>query len=78
LKTANIGYWIGSEFRNYGYTKSAFSQMLKIAEEMGIIKVSCKILKGNSASLNIWKKYHAEISEDENAYYPVIKLKEVK
>jgi RimJ/RimL family protein N-acetyltransferase len=71
-KSTRIGYWIGSEYRKQGIMTASFVKILGIAREMGIKEVSCKILKNNEASLNIWKRFGAEIREEEDAFYPIL------
>lgn len=63
LKTARIGYWVGSRFRNEGICSEAFRQILDIARDKGIEEVRSDIDKDNENSLKIWEKYSPVIVE---------------
>ena len=63
LRTARIGYWIGSKFRNKGICSEAFRLILDVAKDKGIAEVRSDIVKDNSYSLKVWEKYCPEIVE---------------
>lgn len=48
--------------------------MLLIVKELGYASVTASILKENIASKKIWEKYNATFKEDDERYYPIIKL----
>ncbi len=63
LRTARIGYWVGSRFRNKGICSEAFRLILDIARDKGIVEVRSYIEKENEYSLSIWRKYYHAIEE---------------
>lgn len=60
-KSAGVGYWIGSEFRNKGIGSEAFRLILEVAKSKGIQVLRSDIDKDNVSSLKIWKKYNPDI-----------------
>jgi len=71
LRTARIGYWVGSRFRNKGICSEAFMLILDIAIDKGIVEVKSDIDKDNSYSLKVWEKYSPEIVEKNEKQYSV-------
>lgn len=71
---ASLGYWIKSDAWGQGICTQAFKQMLLIVKELGYASVTASILKENIASKKIWEKYNATFKEDDERYYPIIKL----
>ncbi|HXK49368.1 MAG TPA: GNAT family N-acetyltransferase [Clostridiales bacterium] len=63
LRTARIGYWVGSGFRNKGICSEAFRMILNIARDKGIVEVRSDIDKDNEYSMRIWEKYSPVITE---------------
>ena len=63
LRTARIGYWVGSRFRNKGICSEAFRMILEIARDKGIVEFRSDIDKDNVYSLKVWEKYCPVIVE---------------
>jgi RimJ/RimL family protein N-acetyltransferase len=61
--SAQIGYWIGSEFRNLGFCTRAFATILKQAAIEEILFVSATIAFDNIPSRRIWERQGADVSE---------------
>lgn len=72
--SAQIGYWIGSNFWNKGYTTQAFAHILDLARELKIEFLNASIKKDNIASKLIWQRFGAEFGEDNERIYPRINL----
>jgi RimJ/RimL family protein N-acetyltransferase len=53
-KQAKVGYWLASSEWNKGYATKAFIQIVKIAKQCGVIKLSASINPLNAASKRIW------------------------
>ncbi|WP_035789974.1 GNAT family N-acetyltransferase [Clostridium beijerinckii] len=71
---AQVGYWIGSDYWEKGYTSSAFSKILDYAKGKGIKCLSAKINKENIASKRIWERYNGNIKIVDNMFYANIIL----
>ncbi len=69
---ARTGYWITSNQRGKGFATRAFLLILGIAKGKGLKYLQSTILKNNTASLKIWEKLGAQITSDEERYYPSI------
>lgn len=72
--TARIGYWIGSEYWNKGYTSKAFQLVLDQAKIRKIKYVSTTIRKDNIASRKIWDKYGAQTEDKDGKYLCTIDI----
>ena len=72
--TANIGYWIGSNYWHKGHTINAFGQILEFAKKEGIKMVSCSINKENRESIAIWKKFNADFEDKGEKIVPSLYL----
>jgi len=70
-KSARIGYWVGSEFRNRGICKDAFGLLVSAAKERSFKILESDIDKSNVYSLKIWEKYNPEIIEKNEKQYTV-------
>ena len=70
-KSARIGYWVGSEFRNRGICKAAFGLLVSDAKERYFKILESDIDKSNVYSLKIWEKYNPEIIEKNEKQYTV-------
>lgn len=73
-RIAQVGYWIGSNYWNKGYTTQAFAQILDLARKLKIKLVTCSIKKDNFASKIIWQKFNAVFEEDDERFYPKVNL----
>jgi len=62
-RSARIGYWLSSLYWRRGYVSEAFALTLLLALRMKLAKISSNILKKNIASLRIWARYGATVSE---------------
>lgn len=72
--SCGCGYWIGSDYWNCGYMTETFRKFLILIKNRDFRMVTAKIIKGNTASIKIWKRYHAVITEDEEYYYPKLSI----
>ncbi|MDA3952641.1 MAG: GNAT family N-acetyltransferase [Bacteroidales bacterium] len=72
--SAKIGYWIGSQYWNKGYSTAAFKQVLEFARSKQIKIVSSSIEKNNIASLSIWYKFGAIIEDKGDRLVPILRL----
>ncbi|HDS02405.1 MAG TPA: N-acetyltransferase [Firmicutes bacterium] len=60
---ARCGYWIGSKYRNRGYTKEAFEKIINIARQMELKFLTSTISPNNDISLAIWAKYRPMVEK---------------
>lgn len=61
--SAQIGYWIGSRYRRFGYCTKACAVVLNQAASEGIAFVSATIAFDNIPSRRIWERLGAVASE---------------
>ncbi|MDA3839436.1 MAG: GNAT family N-acetyltransferase [Candidatus Delongbacteria bacterium] len=73
-KSARLGYWLGSEFRQKGYSSIAYRKMLDKVPSMGINKLNGSVLVSNLPSRLLWENHGAtEIGkEKDNIVYELI------
>lgn len=55
--TAKIGYWLKSDMWGKGIMTKAFSEIIQVAKELDIKKVSASIEVNNVASIKLWDKF---------------------
>lgn len=77
-RTAQIGYWIGSQYWNKGYTTKAFRGVLLLAKKKGFEYVFSTIEKNNIASLRLWEKHHALCTPMNDGYRMVINVTNIR
>ncbi len=77
-KSAQIGYWLGSEYWNKGITKKAFKLILQLASDKKFETVMATIDKDNIYSLKIWQKYSAEIIDKNDQFLVNLNLKNIE
>jgi len=71
---SKVGYWLKSDCWNKGITAKAFDLIVDIAKDNKIKSLTCSIPKTCTASLAIWKKKKAQITEDGDYFIPRINL----
>ncbi len=73
-KSARLGYWLGSEFRNKGYGAIAYRKMLDKVSSMGIAKLNGSVLVSNLSSRRLWENHGATVTgkEKDNIEYEII------
>ena len=71
FKTVEVGYAIGSNFWNQGYTTEALSAMIKFLFSLGVHKVEASYIVGNDASKRVMEKCNMkyECSKIDDIYY---------
>ncbi len=56
-KNAELGYWLGKNYRNQGYTTEAIELILRFAfNELKLNRISVRLWEKNSASIKVLKK----------------------
>lgn len=73
-KNAKCGYWIESNSWGKGYTTKAFDLAVKKAREIGFERLSCTIIPQNVASIALWKRQGADITEVDGRICPLLDL----
>lgn len=60
IGTGQIGYWIGSNYRNKGICSKAFELVIHNAHKLGLHSISSTISEENRSSRAIWEKHLAK------------------
>lgn len=70
-KSARLGYWLGSEFRQKGYSSIAYRKMLDKIPSMGINKLYAGVHASNIQSRRLWENHGATVvsSKKDNLEY---------
>ena len=71
---ARCGYWLGTKYRNRGYTKEAFEQIVGLARQMELKYLVASISPRNDASLAIWAKYRPMVEKKEGSLKVTVDL----
>lgn len=75
-RAAKTGYWIESAQWGKGYMTKAFALVITKAKEMEIKTLTCSIRKDNPASISLWQKYGASITEKDDRIFPLLNIDE--
>lgn len=73
-RSAKCGYWIESASWGKGYATEAFAHAIKEARNMGVTLLTGSILKGNVASIALWKSQGAYFEEKDGRVLPYLTL----
>ena len=64
-KSARLGYWLGSKFRQQGHGSVVFKMILYLINTMGITQINGSVNPSNTPSRRLWEKNGAILIETE-------------
>jgi len=73
-QSASVGYWLASCQWAKGYATKAFVLLIEEAREMTIKHLTCQIHPQNKASLSMWKRQGATLTDDGDMIRPWLSL----
>jgi len=73
-KSARVGYWIESCQWGKGYATQAFALVIGQAQMLGVEVLTCSILKDNAASIALWKRQGATLTERDDRVIPTLRI----
>lgn len=76
--SANIGYWIASDYWNMGLCTRAFKKVLEIAKDINLQFIGSTIEKDNIYSIKIWEHYPIQVKLQDEKYKINLKLEDIK
>ena len=73
-RVASVGYWLASGHWGNGYATKAFARLIAEATNMTIAKLTCCISPDNVASLAMWKRLGALLTDDNGMIRPWLSI----